>query len=347
MAQDKKDIDYWDKYYNGKKEKSAKSMLGSSNASTRKASSYKPANRTSGSNRRSNSSAGRYKAARPYQASKHFHEDYEARIVGSEYKVKKKKKRSGISRVITITILIVVIFFLGFFTFYALDNDLFGKKPANLNSAAAAKDNSAKTGSTESDDIYTESASTAEPAASPSETTNTAAGTSKKKEAGFWQKIVLFFKTAAGKQDPAESYPERLSLNIYFVLLGDEEKFNAEKRTIAAGSIKNAATNAVNELLKGPFEAYNFAVIPPGTKLLNVEIINDMAQIDLSQEFLTNSLDTSILDEYIVYTIVDTLTEIKEIRAVTFFIDGKEIKEYGSVDLRLPAIRNEKYLEKS
>jgi len=128
-------------------------------------------------------------------------------------------------------------------------------------------------------------------------------------------------------------------------MIGNEEKFGCEQRTIIAGSSQNAVVNAMNELLKGPYESYNFAVIPAGTKLLGVEVLNKIAKINLSQEFLSESLDSTILDEYIIYTIVDTLTEIPEIEAVSFLIDGKEIKEYGNVDLNLPAIRNEKYLD--
>jgi len=123
------------------------------------------------------------------------------------------------------------------------------------------------------------------------------------------------------------------------------EIFGFEERTIVAGSPKIAASSAINELLKGPYEDYNFAIIPAGTKLLGVEVANKIANVNFSQEFLSESLDSSILDDYIIYTIVNTLTEIPDIEAVTFAIDGKDIKGYGNVDLRLPAIRNEKYLE--
>ncbi|MCL4378722.1 MAG: GerMN domain-containing protein, partial [Actinobacteria bacterium] len=89
---------------------------------------------------------------------------------------------------------------------------------------------------------------------------------------------------------------------------------------------------------------YHFPVIPSGTRLLGVEIYENIAKINLSEDFLNKSLDSGILDEYVIYTIVDTITEIQGIEGVIFLVDGKRIKQYGKVDLSIPAIRNDKYL---
>jgi spore germination protein GerM len=75
-----------------------------------------------------------------------------------------------------------------------------------------------------------------------------------------------------------------------------------------------------------------------------VDIYENFAKINFSQDFLQNSLESGILDEYVIYTIVNTVTEIPEIEGVIFLIEGIRIKLYGKVDLSIPAIRNEKYL---
>jgi spore germination protein GerM len=162
----------------------------------------------------------------------------------------------------------------------------------------------------------------------------------------FWQKIIDFFKSKIAEQSN-KSFPDKININFYFGNLGEDSKFIAEKRTINAGDPKTAVTNAVKELLKGPSKTYHFPVIPAGTKLLSVEIYENLAKINLSQEFLNNSLTSGILDEYVVYTIVNTVTEIPGVEGVIFLIDGKIIKLYGGVDLSIPAIRNEKYLDES
>ncbi|GAI36285.1 unnamed protein product [marine sediment metagenome] len=86
-------------------------------------------------------------------------------------------------------------------------------------------------------------------------------------------------------------------------------------------------------------------LLPAGTKLIGVETYENIVKIDLSQEFLENSLDTRILDEYVIYSIVNTLTEIPEIEGVIFYIEGIRIKIYGNVDLSVPAIRNKEYID--
>lgn len=83
----------------------------------------------------------------------------------------------------------------------------------------------------------------------------------------------------------------------------------SEKRTIVAGNPDTAVLNATQELLKGPTKSYHFPAIPVGTKLLGAETYENIAKINLSRKFLENSLDTRILDEYIIYSIVNTLTE--------------------------------------
>jgi spore germination protein GerM len=158
----------------------------------------------------------------------------------------------------------------------------------------------------------------------------------------FWQKIIAFFKLKMGSQ--ADNFPGTLDLKVYFAALGQDEVFVFEERQINAGSPRVAVENTVNELLKGPSKSFHYPVIPPGTKLLGVQIYENLAKIDFSQEFLENSLESGILDDYVIYTIVNTVTQVPGVEGVIFLIDGKRIKLYGSVDISIPAIKNEKYL---
>ncbi|MDD3819644.1 MAG: GerMN domain-containing protein [Actinomycetota bacterium] len=167
------------------------------------------------------------------------------------------------------------------------------------------------------------------------------------KSLSFWQKIMNFItRSGDGDNDKEEdTYPSSLKINFYFSALGEDKKLVSEERTINAGSPAIAAQNAIAELLKGPTKPHHFPVIPAGTKLLGVEVSENIAKVDFSQEFLENSLDTSILDEYIIYSIVNTLTEIPDIEGVIFYIEGIRINVYGNVDLSIPAIRNKDFIE--
>ncbi|GAG56818.1 unnamed protein product, partial [marine sediment metagenome] len=163
----------------------------------------------------------------------------------------------------------------------------------------------------------------------------------------LWQKIRNFFTNQKDEKENESSYPNQLEVNFYFSGLGEEKKLVSEKRTIFAGNADIAVKNAVQGLLKGPTQSYHFPLIPAGTKLIGVETYENIVKIDLSQEFLENSLDTRILDEYVIYSIVNTLTEIREIEGVIFYIEGIRIKIYGNVDLSVPAIRNKEYIDEN
>lgn len=167
---------------------------------------------------------------------------------------------------------------------------------------------------------------------------------------GLWKTISLriqeFFEKIRGKSNEGETFPSKLTINAYFCSLGEDSKLVGEKRTIIAGEVNTAVLNAMNELLKGPVKSYHFPVIPAGTKILGVEVYENVAKLNLSQEFLENSLDTRILDEYIIYSIVNTLTEIPGVDGVIFYIDGKKINVYGNLDLSVPIIKNEELIGK-
>ena len=334
MDKDKKNIDYWDKYYGSGKDK--------------KDPPPEYSKRYSPKTQKENSSGNKSGRSNPEPA---------GRIIGSEYKKNRAAKKRRRSPALRFTIIIIFIALVGFLIFYSVDNHLFSGGTSTEKTNGIQSNSASASQSTPTDSSDTNTASSTETLStdtSAQDSTNTAAATSdgtqidngqSSQNMSFWQALVLFFKNFGKDKSETANYPRNISLNVYFAVLGNGELFGSEIRTIMAGSPKIAATSAIAELLKGPYEDFNFAVIPAGTKLISVEIANKIARVNFSQEFLSESLDSSILDNYIIYTIVNTLTEIPGIEALSFSIDGKVIKGYGTVDLQLPAIRNEKYLE--
>lgn len=268
---------------------------------------------------------------------------------------KKRKKRP--SPILRSTFIIILLVAAGFIIFYSIDNPDFVKNKfsslfndneselmvsdlpetdtGQLSSSVEESVTGEDSGENEIESIDTGKTTTEESIDSD----QTGSGLS------LWQKIKNYFINRKNGVKDGKVYPSRLEVNFYFSGLGEEKKLVSEKRTIIAGSPDIAVKNAVQELLKGPTKSYHFPLIPAGTKLLNVEAYENIAEIDLSQEFLENSLDTRILDEYIIYSIVNTLTEIPEIEGVIFYIEGIRIKIYGNVDLSVPAIRDKEYID--
>lgn len=235
-------------------------------------------------------------------------------------------KKKGSNPILKFTIIIIFLAIAGFLIFYTIDNPGFWKD--QFSPILDGEEGEETTSSPQDAEAESEE--------SPEDDSG---GLS------IWQKIIGFFRRDGSSEEEGESYPGEMELNFYFSSLEEDKKLVSEKRTITAGDAETAVRNAVEELLKGPEKSYHFPVIPAGTELLDVEVNKNIAEIDLSQDFLEESLDSRILDEYVIYSIVNTLTEIPEIDGVIFYIEGIRIKVYGDIDLSIPAIRNKEYLE--
>jgi spore germination protein GerM len=271
----------------------------------------------------------------------------------SNPKYRQSDKRRGPSPILKFTLILALIFVAGFFIFYSIDNPGFLKEKISSIRGGSVNDESGgeiafgpedSRESMEAGGIQTAVAESEESLKANSENEDNNAGDTGK-SLSFWQKIINFITRSGGNEKEEYTYPSSLKINFYFSALGEEKKLVSEERTINAGSPAIAVQNAITELLKGPEEPHNFPVIPAGTELLGVEVSENIAKVDFSQEFLENSLDTRILDEYIIYSIVNTLTEIPDIEGVIFYIEGIRIKGYGNVDLSIPAIRNKDLIE--
>jgi len=270
---------------------------------------------------------------------------------------KKRKKRP--SPILRFTFIIILLVAAGFIIFYNIDNPNFVKNKfsslLNDSGSELTVSDLPETDTGQLSSSVEESVTGGDSGANEKEIEDdveAAAGESSEDnqtESGLslWQKIRNFFTNQKSEKENESSYPNRLEVNFYFSGLGEEKKLVSEKRTIFAGNADIAVKNAVQELLKGPTQSYHFPLIPAGTKLIGVETYENIVKIDLSQEFLENSLDTRILDEYVIYSIVNTLTEIPEVEGVIFYIEGIRIKIYGNVDLSVPAIRNKEYIDEN
>ncbi len=262
----------------------------------------------------------------------------------------KNRRASPIARFALIVIMILAV---GFLIFYIIDNPGFLK---NFKSSFSSSSEDKGTEEETSPDLITEEAVVGDPDTiqegedtvleDPEETglkiQETVPST---RASSLWQKIKNFFTRKSSQETTIETYPNTIQVNIYFTNLGNDEKLAPEERNIIAGDPLTAIQNTILELLNGPDKSYHFPVIPAGTKLLGVEVYENLAKIDFSQEFLENSLDSRILDGYIIYSIVNTITEIPDISGVIFLIEGKRIKLFGNIDLSIPASRNAEYID--
>lgn len=99
---------------------------------------------------------------------------------------------------------------------------------------------------------------------------------------------------------------------------------------------------ALQGLIAGPRATSLIASLPEGTRLLGVEVRDGVARADFSAELQARHPGGSAGETLTVYSIVNTLTERREIRAVLILIEGREQETLaGHLDLSQPLERDE------
>lgn len=141
----------------------------------------------------------------------------------------------------------------------------------------------------------------------------------------------------AVQQPEKKTVAQEESIPVYFPN-ADGTKLIAVSKKIKTGNDKYKA--AMQALLEGTTDKKLTVVMPKNTKLQSVKVDKNIAYVDFSKEFIKNFTGGSTGEIMLVGSIVDTLTEYPEIKAVQILVDGKEIDSLsGHMDLSTPIQR--------
>lgn len=111
--------------------------------------------------------------------------------------------------------------------------------------------------------------------------------------------------------------------------------------------LEDAPKVIIEELIKGPGSKNLLPTIPNGTKIISVKRKLNIVFINLSEDFVENHGGGSSGEEITVYSIVNSLTELKDVGEVQFLIEGKKLEEYkGHLVFDKPFRRNGCLIEK-
>lgn len=85
----------------------------------------------------------------------------------------------------------------------------------------------------------------------------------------------------------------------------------------------------VQEIINGPKSESLKATVTNDVKVIDVKIQDDVCFVNLSEEFITKNTGGSAKENGAIYSIVNSLCEIKEINKVQFLIEGEKREEFG------------------
>ncbi len=114
-----------------------------------------------------------------------------------------------------------------------------------------------------------------------------------------------------------------------------------EEREIEINPNQPIERSLMEELLKGPIEETSYRTIPIETVIIDITTGEGICFVNLNADFMNKFLGGSSSEELMLYSIVDTLTELSYVTKVQFLIEGNKIAESkGGFDLSKPLERN-------
>jgi len=140
-----------------------------------------------------------------------------------------------------------------------------------------------------------------------------------------------------------QSCVPKAAITIYFSKYTDTDIYLIPiKRQVNGNELYK---KALEELIKGPINhSEGNSVLPETTRILSVEKKGNILEVDFSKEILTDADKILILstkdhwlniaiEEIALKSIVNTLTEFSDIKAVKILIEGKSNGKIGGIEI--------------
>ncbi len=137
-------------------------------------------------------------------------------------------------------------------------------------------------------------------------------------------------ETTISEYTPEEEISEEQNrmtvLTLYFIDSKTGE-LKPELRNIDVKEIMNEPYQKIMELLiEGSEKEEMQETIPPTTKINKISLEDENLVVDLSKDFIDKYEIGSEEQNKVIYSVVNTFLELKEISSVTFLIDGEKIE---------------------
>lgn len=121
-------------------------------------------------------------------------------------------------------------------------------------------------------------------------------------------------------------------INLYFP---DSNNYylHTESRVLTVGQDVPLVEYVIEELIKSAQTEEVTTAIPQGTQLISADVKNGVCTVDLSKAFITNRPGTAAEQRLMVYSLVNSITELENVEYVRFTVEGKSVNEYEYIDI--------------
>ncbi len=136
--------------------------------------------------------------------------------------------------------------------------------------------------------------------------------------------------TNASQRTPLTEEHEATAVTVYYTTPDHEYLLPL---TVSVNATREVAKIAIEKLLAGAPDQFSAAVIPEGTKLKSLYVINQTVYVDMTQEFLNIDPENA---QMAVDALVATVLPLTEGYQLQILIDGNSVDQVGNIDISQP-----------
>ncbi len=130
-----------------------------------------------------------------------------------------------------------------------------------------------------------------------------------------------------------EYQSEMREVALYFAD-SSKEKLVREMRTIKITDQQPIEQYIINELIKGTKEKSMNSILSSDTVLASVDVEDNICYLNFKSNFIAENTGGESHEKLVIYSIVNSLTELQTIGRVQFYIDGKRVENFGSMNIK-------------
>ena len=144
-------------------------------------------------------------------------------------------------------------------------------------------------------------------------------------------------------QELSDDEIRKTIISLYFKNIETNSLIVEAKCIDAKELYKEPYSCLINLLIAGPENEKLESAIPEGTKVNSCALKGNILYIDLSKEFIDNAPSGIEAESMVVYSIVNTLTELNEVSGIKFLINGEENLQFkdGKINFKEIFVKND------
>lgn len=145
----------------------------------------------------------------------------------------------------------------------------------------------------------------------------------------------------------SEGEPTVVTASLYFPRHGGGLAVEERAVTVTDTEARNTAlVNAVlAALLAGPEDPELYLPLPQGTQLLSADLEDGVCYLNLSSDFADHAPASLAEQQLLLYSVVNTLTNLKAVHTVNLLVEGETLLRYGGVSTTSPLEFNQALVE--